>query len=610
MHKELFVQYVAIIKQSKMFDEDYYYENYPDVKESGMDAVVHYLAYGGSEDRNPNWWFNTKLYKQVYPDIVEANVNPFLHYILHGKDEYRKLFFENEEDALKYIDNADEDLQRLHRWATFYDNFPLSYEKYKSKFYELIIKIATQLLHDVNMHKVRSSDVRRSKQVYFSECIQRILPSSMVEKKAKKLLAFYINNLTEIKFYSPIMKHIPTDFVDIVCATEYKQEVYHNELILNGLEEHNLVSGVEQLENYDTIFCDFGRVTLDTDLNFLEFLDKNKETKLVLFSHSLDFIPTEMISYPHTAFIMAYSAIVELCNEKTFFRQTEFSRQRLEKIASHTKIEYAYTGPFHMGEYLKRLDTPREIFKKELEEILEVEFDTNKKVICYLEDQEMEFGQMVTFLNRLAEHTHMIFKPLVMPQDYLSQLSEKVIVWKDKNYAPNQLRFGVDAMLVGFNTGSLVSGCMLGIPIMPVFSSLYRKNQEGSDYLFIKTLLKNQLHAAHLIFLQLMWASNSVNAYEEKSSNYIVHPTYLRFAANNYLFDISDIDRLLAAINGDEYFNWYNANIKEIQKEVFGDYFLENAAEKTAEYILDYAKNGTFGTNCASVYLKPEYLNG
>lgn len=73
-----------IIQSSELFDAAWYLQEYPDVKESGMDALEHYLLYGGFEGRNPGPNFSTQDYLQNHPEI-RGRINPLLHYLLAKK---------------------------------------------------------------------------------------------------------------------------------------------------------------------------------------------------------------------------------------------------------------------------------------------------------------------------------------------------------------------------------------------------------------------------------------------------------------------------------------------------------------------------------------------
>ncbi|MBK2297091.1 methyltransferase domain-containing protein [Francisella philomiragia] len=83
-------QYWNIINESGLFDREYYLNTYPDVKEAGIDPIIHYLETGANEGRNPSSDFNTSYYLASYEDIDVNKINPFVHYVLHGASEARK----------------------------------------------------------------------------------------------------------------------------------------------------------------------------------------------------------------------------------------------------------------------------------------------------------------------------------------------------------------------------------------------------------------------------------------------------------------------------------------------------------------------------------------
>jgi LmbE family N-acetylglucosaminyl deacetylase/glycosyltransferase involved in cell wall biosynthesis len=73
------------IEKSGLFDEKYYLENNPDVRNSDLTAVEHYLIYGGYEGRKPSDKFNHDLYMNQYPEVLETGKNPLLYYIMNVK---------------------------------------------------------------------------------------------------------------------------------------------------------------------------------------------------------------------------------------------------------------------------------------------------------------------------------------------------------------------------------------------------------------------------------------------------------------------------------------------------------------------------------------------
>jgi hypothetical protein len=80
---------LSLLRQSDLFDPEWYLAQYQDVASSGMDPVEHYLLSGAAELRNPGPDFDTAGYLRRNPDVSDTALNPLLHYITRGKDEGR-----------------------------------------------------------------------------------------------------------------------------------------------------------------------------------------------------------------------------------------------------------------------------------------------------------------------------------------------------------------------------------------------------------------------------------------------------------------------------------------------------------------------------------------
>ena len=88
--KERLRRQVDVLKQSGLFDPQWYLSHYPDVASAGVDPVEHYLRFGAAEGRNPSPRFDTRYYLHSNPDVAAAGVNPLLHYIQFGVLEGRQ----------------------------------------------------------------------------------------------------------------------------------------------------------------------------------------------------------------------------------------------------------------------------------------------------------------------------------------------------------------------------------------------------------------------------------------------------------------------------------------------------------------------------------------
>lgn len=70
---------VTLLQQSCLFDPDWYLASYPDVAKAGMDPAMHYVRYGGAENRDPGPDFSSSGYRLMH--AIAADANPLLHYL-------------------------------------------------------------------------------------------------------------------------------------------------------------------------------------------------------------------------------------------------------------------------------------------------------------------------------------------------------------------------------------------------------------------------------------------------------------------------------------------------------------------------------------------------
>ena len=79
------------LETAGLFDAAWYLEQNPDVAARGVNPLVHYLARGFVEGREPSPRFDTQAYLRANPDVAAAGLNPLMHYIRHGHVEGRSL---------------------------------------------------------------------------------------------------------------------------------------------------------------------------------------------------------------------------------------------------------------------------------------------------------------------------------------------------------------------------------------------------------------------------------------------------------------------------------------------------------------------------------------
>ena len=72
---------VQLIERSGLFDRDWYLAVNKDVRDVGMDPIVHYLDYGAAEGRKPSPQFDGEAYVERHPQAGVTGANPLLHYL-------------------------------------------------------------------------------------------------------------------------------------------------------------------------------------------------------------------------------------------------------------------------------------------------------------------------------------------------------------------------------------------------------------------------------------------------------------------------------------------------------------------------------------------------
>jgi len=83
------------IAASGLFDELWYLHRYPEVADTGLSAIEHFIQIGADKGYSPSALFDTRWYLQTYADVAQGSINPLLHYILHGKAEQRHCLPDN-----------------------------------------------------------------------------------------------------------------------------------------------------------------------------------------------------------------------------------------------------------------------------------------------------------------------------------------------------------------------------------------------------------------------------------------------------------------------------------------------------------------------------------
>ena len=57
------------LKDSELFDENYYLKKYPNIKKSGINPLLHYIILGYKKGYNPSLIFDGNFYLNSYEDL-------------------------------------------------------------------------------------------------------------------------------------------------------------------------------------------------------------------------------------------------------------------------------------------------------------------------------------------------------------------------------------------------------------------------------------------------------------------------------------------------------------------------------------------------------------
>jgi hypothetical protein len=72
-----------------LFDINYYADHNPNICDSNMSPLRHYVTIGAARGRDPHPDFRSRSYLAQYPDIASTGINPLFHFVNWGRREGR-----------------------------------------------------------------------------------------------------------------------------------------------------------------------------------------------------------------------------------------------------------------------------------------------------------------------------------------------------------------------------------------------------------------------------------------------------------------------------------------------------------------------------------------
>lgn len=78
-----------LLQSSGLFDPSWYRARYPDVDQTGLEPLAHFLRYGLMLGRRPGPGFEPDFYATDYLDVPQSGLVPLQHFLLYGAAEGR-----------------------------------------------------------------------------------------------------------------------------------------------------------------------------------------------------------------------------------------------------------------------------------------------------------------------------------------------------------------------------------------------------------------------------------------------------------------------------------------------------------------------------------------
>lgn len=374
----------------------------------------------------------------------------------------------------------------------------------------------------------------------------------------------------QIRYFAPVLRHLPRDKYDII-APYYTRERFAP-LEEEGLGGFAIIPEMKNLQFYKCLVADascyYDKKSGQTVLNLIHAADVNA----------------------HGYARLADAVIVTSKKQATFMAVDLDMLPPLDlaSLSTENKCEIAWTGPYHLGGHL---GMGKSEARKILREKMGLAIPDDRPALFFLEDEVCAFNQIAYCLNKLARRFTVIYKPGVVlhPAD-LDKISSNVHIIKDGGMNSYLFRLACDYVCASYYSGSLMSSAMLGQPFLCYYSRLIRyksidRLEDAWEY----------------------WSKPATPLPAAKDAIFPPDPKTVLLsllAANGMLFDLARPGDMIAGIESGRIDRFFAERLKGIQAEVFGDYMLEDAAEKTAAYIERFFRDGTFGDSAVAIELR------
>lgn len=323
---------IQLIRDSGLFDVNFYLNLYEDVSAGKLDPIRHYHECGWKEGRNPSASFNTRSYLAANPDVKTANVDPLLHYICFGQTEERKLhpddaqgklhpdpYFPDNDTAGNYVlknqqnEFTAEELEEATGKLKISPLISIIMPLYNAplKWFEIVLKSIQQQSYK-NWELCLTDDASTDRR-----CVA--LATAYAEKDPRIKLFFNPRNGGISKASNISLEHAKGEYLVLI---DQDDEITPDAFF-------RLLQKLEENPDADLIYSDECKITTDTPPKCYDFLFKP------------DWSPCFLINYMYTGHLSLYRT--EFVRKLGGFRsQFDFSQDYdlALRTASHTNKVY------------------------------------------------------------------------------------------------------------------------------------------------------------------------------------------------------------------------------------------------------------------------------
>lgn len=292
---------INLLRNSKYFDEDYYKLMNPKLK---TDPCTHYYFKGWKKGKSPSYEFSTTYYLEHNQDVKDSGINPLLHYLKNGQFEERKIqkdiglplnelyekqynftyFYKiweiNDENKRLnlFFDKIDENISQIKNLFKFIINFSekknytIRIVYNEADFYNLnkfLKKNNLKLPKDtifINLKKDNYLEINEN-DLYMTTSWKSTL-ALLRNKLINKNIYFYIDNFTSKDMSERYYYTKACTNAQVICLSENKAEINGIELIFTTNNEKI------KFPYENVIYCDFNNLTM-IGVEFINNLFKN-----------------------------------------------------------------------------------------------------------------------------------------------------------------------------------------------------------------------------------------------------------------------------------------------------------------------------------------------